>query len=57
MLKFYIVEEDGKASILKFESLYQWHKWERKHYIKTIQTLDVDTSYAWHLDGGVTVTG
>ena len=57
MLKFYIVEEDGKASILKFESLHQWHKWERKHYIKTIQTLDVDTSYAWHLDGGVTVTG
>ena len=57
MLKFYIVQEDGKASILKFEGLDEFAKWERKHYIKTIQTLDVDTTYAWHLADGVTVTG
>ena len=57
MLKFYIVEEDGKASILKFEGLYEFHKWERKHYIKTIQTLDEDTPYAFHLTSGETVKG
>lgn len=64
MLKFYIVkrderEGDGYHRIMEFESFSQFMRFAEYHrtYIEEIKTLDVDTSYAWHLADGVTVTG
>ena len=57
MLKFYIVEEDGKQHVMKFEGLREFHKWERKHYISFIKTLDLETIYTFENLAGVKVAG
>jgi hypothetical protein len=64
MLKFYIVkrderEGDGYHKIMEFESFSQFMRFAEFHraYIKEIKTLDVDTTYAWHLASGEIVRG
>jgi hypothetical protein len=41
MLKFEIILEDNEISqILEFEDLKDFWKWQGKHYIKEIKTLE-----------------
>lgn len=57
MLKYYVVEESGKQSILRFEKLKEFYEWERKHYISFIKTLDEETIYSFENLAGEKVQG
>jgi hypothetical protein len=57
MLKFYIVLEDGTRHILEFKSLKEFWKYSQGHYIKEVQTLDIQDGYMFENLAGERVQG
>lgn len=56
-MKFHIILEDGSQHIKKFETLRDFWKWESKHYIKEIKTLEESETYLFEDVEGNRVQG
>ena len=56
-MKFYAILEDGSQHILRFSNLKELWKWESKHYIKEIKTLDETDTYSFEDVEGNKVQG
>jgi uncharacterized protein YnzC (UPF0291/DUF896 family) len=56
-MKFYAILEDGSQHILRFETLKEFQKYTKKHYIKEIKTLDETDTYSFEDVQGNKVQG